>query len=539
MLPPDLIGFFRKKVRQPDGVTMQDIDENIFFKEAAKKMCSTLDIIKSLQSCLYYLKKYVPADGINLAYLDRENSGVQIVAWTGVTEQISNVDDFLPIPKEVWRVYGFEGSGQVRIINDTQHHFFGRNLARQMGLSSFSMLIIRLETDGRQIGNLGLIARGVDRYTPNHAHLLSLLHDPMVIAMSNAVQHQKVLHLMKQLEADNRSLRRKLFQPRDLKIIGAEKGLKEVMGMVHQVAPLQSSVLILGETGVGKELVANAIHRMSDSASGPFIKVNCGAIPHQLIDSELFGHEKGAFTGAVSRKQGCFEMACGGSILLDEIGELPLQAQVRLLRVLQNQEIKRVGNPESIPVNARIIAASHRNLEKMVASGDFREDLWFRLNVFPIQIPPLRKRLQDIRPLLHHFVNQKARELRYPTPPPVAPASVEHLMEYDWPGNVRELENLVERALIKYRGQRNGRQLFFDPIPPNKTVAQRNKDRIAYDLPMRLDQMKRVHILRVLDQTKGKIHGPGGAAELLGINANTLRSKMDKLGIWYKKKQSG
>ena len=220
--------------------------------------------------------------------------------------------------------------------------------------------------------------------------------------------------------------------------------------------------MLLGETGVGKEVVANELHKLSLRKDGPFIKVNCGAIPDTLIDSELFGHEKGAFTGAVSRKRGRFERADTGTIFLDEIGELPLPVQARLLRVLQNHEIERVGGERSISLDIRIIAATHRNLSEMVADGRFREDLWFRLNVFPVEIPPLRERTEDIPALVRHFVRIKAKALKIKKIPAFAHGAIDRLMAYDWPGNIRELENAVERDLIENQGHAGGGLLRFN-----------------------------------------------------------------------------
>jgi transcriptional regulator with GAF, ATPase, and Fis domain len=293
------------------------------------------------------------------------------------------------------------------------------------------------------------------------------------------------------------------------------------------VAPTESPVLLTGETGVGKDVIANAIHLGSRRRGGPFVAVNCGAIPESLLDSELFGHEKGAFTGALSRKRGRFERADRGTILLDEIGEMPPEAQVRLLRVLQHREIERVGGTERIPVDIRIIAATNSDLPAMVEAGRFREDLWFRINIFPIDVPPLRDRPSDIPALVQHFVERKAAELKLGQTPRLAPGAVEQLIAYDWPGNVRELENLVERAMILHRGE----ALRFDDLdatlPSRADARSPDGDQGVLDL----DTVNRRHIQRVLSMTDGKIHGPGGAGELLGINPNTLRYRMRKLGI--------
>jgi DNA-binding NtrC family response regulator len=345
------------------------------------------------------------------------------------------------------------------------------------------------------------------------------------------LRHQEVSRLKDMLADDNRYLYQELRSAAGDEIIGSDFGLKTVIEMVQQVAPLDSPVLLLGETGTGKEVIANAIHYSSRRKDGPFIKVNCGAIPETLLDSELFGHEKGAFTGAISQKRGRFERANKGTIFLDEIGELAAQAQVRLLHVLQKKEIERVGGTTSIPVNIRIISATNRNLQEMVASGRFREDLWFRLNVFPITIPPLRHRRGDIPALVHHFIDRKTKELKLKERPVLGHGAIDRLLAYGWPGNVRELENMIERALIQHRGG----ALSFETLLPvshsgDRTPIQdsgRNRD-----LPP-LDEMTVQHIRQALEMTGGKINGPGGAAQILGIHPNTLRNRMNRLGIPY------
>jgi transcriptional regulator with GAF, ATPase, and Fis domain len=262
--------------------------------------------------------------------------------------------------------------------------------------------------------------------------------------------------------------------------------------------------------------------------------VNCGAIAESLLDSELFGHEKGAFTGATTQKRGRFERADTGTIFLDEVAELTPQAQVKLLRVLQNREIERVGGTQTVSLDIRIIAATNRDLHGRVASGDFREDLWFRLNVFPIAIPPLRERRTDIPALVHHFVSLKAKELRLPEVPMIAEGALERLLEYDWPGNVRELANVVERALILSAGGQVDFKLMdgLSTGTAQLTAASIPVPRSEAD---DLDTVMSMHIKSILARTGGRIYGPGGAADLLGINASTLRSRMHKLGIEYGK----
>jgi len=388
------------------------------------------------------------------------------------------------------------------------------------------------------LGGLILRAQGEEVYDSSHVELLSMVTEPFAIALSNALAHEKLLKYRDILIDDNRFLNKELLSQTGDEIIGGNSGLRNVMEMVQQVAPLNNSVLLLGETGTGKEVIANSIHFGSPRKDGPFIKVNCGAIPESLIDSELFGHEKGAFTGAIVEKRGRFERADGGTIFLDEIGELPLQAQVRLLRVLQNREIERVGGNRPVPLDIRVIAATHRNLKNMVSENRFREDLWFRLNVFPIIIPPLRQREDDIPALTRYFVARKCIELGIAIPPAIAPGALQRLMNYAWPGNVRELENLVERELIRHRGG----QLLFDSLLPTEHKQEtvgRHENYCDPDSLMKLDDLMALHISKALKMTNGRIHGPRGAAILLGLEPNTLRARMDKLGIKYRRRKNG
>lgn len=419
----------------------------------------------------------------------------------------------------------------------------------------FSELFVPLRIDGNSLGLLILRAKGTSRYTEENLQLLSSASEPFAIATANALSYKKVLEDNTKLGQDNHYLREELQDHFETEVIGADRGLAKVMTQVDQIANLTTTVLLLGETGVGKEVIANAIHNSSHRKNAPFIKVNCGAIPESLIDTELFGHEKGAFSGATSQKIGRFERAEGGTIFLDEIGELPQQAQVRLLRVLQNKEIERVGGTKNITVNIRIIAATHRKLKTMVENGQFREDLWYRINSFPITIPPLRQRKVDIPELLDYFIKQKSKELGYRVPPPLASGSIDYLSNYPWPGNIRELENVVEKALIQNRGRSLSLENFTmtasnsclsNPTKNNgeclfPCLARRNHlpDSRAEAIPQRvkIDDVVHDHILKVLDMTGGKIQGKDGAAKMLGINSSTLRSRMDKLGIPYGKQK--
>jgi formate hydrogenlyase transcriptional activator len=316
-------------------------------------------------------------------------------------------------------------------------------------------------------------------------------------------------------------------------IVGQSRALAEVIEKVKLVASTDSSVLILGETGTGKELVARAVHSNSERRSRPLVKVNCAALPVGLIESELFGHEKGAFTGATDRRIGRFELAHGGTIFLDEIGDMSPDVQVKLLRVLQEHEFDRVGGSNPIKVDVRVIAATNRDLLRSVAEGTFRQDLYYRLNVFPVQLPPLRQRREDIPPLVHYFVRRFSLKIGRKISR-IQRETMERLVSYPWPGNVRELENVIERAVILSRGSEL--EVAPDVLPEVAAVVQTQaaapEEKRPDSLPPHsIDQVERNHILDVLMRTNWRIEGTKGAAALLNLNPSTLRSRMKKLGV--------
>jgi transcriptional regulator with GAF, ATPase, and Fis domain len=320
-------------------------------------------------------------------------------------------------------------------------------------------------------------------------------------------------------------------------IVGEDSGLRHVMQRADMVSRSDVPVLILGETGTGKELVARAIHNRSDRHSGPFIRVNCGAIPRELIDSQLFGHEKGSFTGAADTRQGWFERADMGTLFLDEIGELPLDAQVRFLRVLQDGFVERVGSADPIRVNVRVVAATHRDLASMVRESTFREDLWYRIAVFPILLPPLRERREDIPAIARHFAERAA--VRFGLAP-VMPndADIRLLETYDWPGNIRELGTVIDRAAILGNGRSLELAAALGLAIPRRPVEALSSNQLAPAISnavastsLTLEAAMKSHIEAALRATQGRIEGPHGAARQLAINPHTLRARMRKLKI--------
>jgi transcriptional regulator with GAF, ATPase, and Fis domain len=516
------------------------ITKNEFYRHATMRICGSLNIHTALENFLAYTREYIPIKEVRLALYNPDLHAFQWIAISRHIESGKNPDpddagniSSLPMErKELWSQLWAE-MPDIQIINRLELRPEVSELfimdKRDLDVS---MMILKLELEGVRVGFLVLSVNGKDQYSKEHASFLLLLNEPFAIAMKNALQHQELLRIRDSLDDDNRYLRQQIRELAPSQIIGANRGLKNVMQMVRQVANIDSPVLLLGETGVGKGVLANAIHYSSPRKQMPFVSVNCGSIPDSLFESELFGHEKGAFTGANARKKGRFERANTGTIFLDEIGELPVQAQVRLLHVFQEKYIERVGGTEAIPIDVRIISATNRNLQDMIKAGKFREDLWYRLNVFPIIIPPLRHRKEDIPEFVHSFIEKKTIEFKLFEKPKLASGAIGKLMGYDWPGNVRELENVIERALIR---NSQGPLDFEDLIPDIMEQSKKHPVDVADRRLLPLDDLITIHIMKAIKQANGKISGLGGAADLLKINSSTLRKKMDKLKIKYQK----
>lgn len=375
---------------------------------------------------------------------------------------------------------------------------------------------------GEIVGVLGLANRQENVPEEWDQQILDDLCGLFALMLDDLAAHQRVAELQR-FQSETAYLRDEIKADRDLRLLtGESPAMKAVRLAIQQVARTDSTALILGETGTGKELIARAIHQLSPRRARLLVAVNCAALAPGIIASELFGHEQGAFTGATKRRHGRFELAQGGTIFLDEIGELPPEIQVTLLRVLQERAIERVGGQESIPVNVRIIAATHQDLTAAMNQRRFRADLFFRLNVFPIRVPPLRERREDIPDLVRHFLHHFGRRMNRPVSG-VNPASLKLLTEYHWPGNVRELENIVERAMIVTTGATlEVDPHWLRPVAVGGTVAA---------APPGLAEVERCSILDALERCKGKIYGPDGAAAVLGLKPTTLYGKMRKHGI--------
>ncbi len=390
---------------------------------------------------------------------------------------------------------------------------------REDGTESFCF--VPLTTARGQLGAMGFMSLHQEAYSDADIEFLQQVAQPVAVAVENALAFQQIAELKDKLAKE------KLYLEEELRLehgfddmIGDSDALRNVLKQVEVVAPTDSTVLVQGETGTGKELIARAIHRLSSRGERTFVKLNCAAIPTGLLESELFGHERGAFTGAISQKAGRFELADKGTIFLDEVGEIPLELQSKLLRVLQEQEFERLGSTKTLRVDVRFIAATNRDLKALVEAKQFRSDLYYRLNVFPVTVPPLHERREDIPILVRYFTQRYAARMKKNIQT-VPAKTLDVLSRYAWPGNIRELENLVERSVILT----NGTDLQV-PIGELRTANHRTAS-----MTTTLEDAERAQILRALRDAKWVIGGPGGAAAQLGLKRTTLQSKMQKLGI--------
>jgi formate hydrogenlyase transcriptional activator len=431
-------------------------------------------------------------------------------------------------------------NGQPLILRGAEIDRFDAEIIRLLrGEGVQTICCVPLITRGRTFGTLNLASRRADAFSPSDVELLQQVAAQIAIAVENALAFKEIDALKDKLAVEKLYLEEEIRSEFNFEeIIGESASLKRALAQVELVAPAATAVLILGETGTGKELIARAIHNLSPRRERTFVKINCAAIPAGLLESELFGHERGAFTGAIAQKIGRFELADRGTIFLDEVGDIPLELQPKLLRVLQEHEFERLGSNRPQRVDVRVVAATNGDLSKLVAERAFRSDLYYRLNVFPIHIPPLRERREDIPLLVRYFVQKISRRLNK-TVEYVPADAMDALANYSWPGNVRELENLIERAVLLSPGKElrvplseiKSATLAGADTSSSTTFASLISSTASAPSISTLEEADRQHILRALRQTEWRIAGPKGAAALLGMKRTTLQARMRKLNI--------
>ena len=529
---------------QAQSVQQQLTEQHDRFKlllDVNNSVVSALDLRELLTVVSASLRRLVAHEFASLSLYDAETHSLQIHALDFPVSK-GLLQEGLSVP--------LEGSPPERALTTRKPVFVNRynieryssDIARRVlneGLKS--VLCLPLISHGRPLGTLCVGSLKEENFPRRDAELLQHVANQIAIAVENALAFGRVVDRANRLTQEKRYLQDEIRAEHNFEeIVGNSTALLEVLAKVEQVAPTDSTVLIWGETGTGKELIARAVHDRSRRKDRPLVKVNCSAISAGLVESELFGHVKGAFTGALDRRIGRFELANGGTIFLDEIGELPSETQVKLLRVLQEREFEPVGSSRSVRVDVRVIAATNRNLEESVRAGNFRDDLFYRLNVFPLELPPLRDRRSDIPKLAKFFLAHYAKKLGKSIKE-ISPDTMDRILEYSWPGNVRELQNVIERAVILCR------QPILELEPARAPIASRRvrssvtetnsqtgtaPSTVSPSAPAStLKEIERNHILAVLRQTGGVIEGPKGAARILDLHPNTLRHRINKLGI--------
>jgi formate hydrogenlyase transcriptional activator len=490
--------------------------------EINNALVNNLDRTNLFDAIAQAVGKVVSFDRMSLALLDRRRDVLQIYGLSG--DEV--VKGLLPLGAEFPRA----GSHLAPVLDERRPRIC-QDLKREERVGIQEQLLkaglrstvaVPLTAKPEPLGTLNFASRAPNAYSAADAEFLAEVGQQVAMAVENMLAYEEIAQLKARLEQENLYLQEELkTQHRFHDFIGQSPAMKKVLKAIETVAPTDANVLILGETGTGKELVARAIHDLSPMRDKALVTVNCAALPSELMESEFFGHEKGAFTGALSRKIGRFELANGGTIFLDEVGDLPLQLQAKLLRVLQEGEFERVGSTHTIKVSVRVIAATNRKLPEEVRSGNFRADLFYRLNVFPIEIPPLRKRHGDVPLLVKFFLTKYSKKLGKPLEG-VSQATMEQLMRYSWPGNVRELQNAIEHAAIVAKSPKVN-------IEPHAGLDIDAGVQASSHATLR--DVERAHILRILEETGWVISGEKGAAAVLGLHPNTLYSRMQKLGI--------
>jgi formate hydrogenlyase transcriptional activator len=488
--------------------------------EVSTTLMSNLDVKQLFPEISALIRRVIGQDFASVALYEEANRCMRVYALDSpLADELIGPETVVPITESASGRAFLQGEAMVCSREDLaalNSPVMKRIL--EMGIQSFCSL--PLITRKGKLGTLNLGSVDSHAFAPRDVSFLKQVAAQLAIALDNARAYSEIEELTDRLRKEKLYLQDEIHSVLNFEeIVGESPALKRVLTQVRTVAPLDATVLILGETGTGKELIARAIHRMSGRKDGSFIKLNCAAIPTGLLESELFGHEKGAFTGAVSAKIGRLELADGGTLFLDEVGDIPLELQPKLLRVLQDQEFERLGGVRTIGVNIRLIAATNRDLRKLVAAREFRSDLYYRLHVFPVDMPPLRDRGKDIPLLVRYFVQKFSRMMKKQIET-IPTETMNALARWEWPGNVRELENFIERSVILTEGS-----TLNVPLSELKPVSAG----AAHDAT--LESLEREHILRVLRESGGVIAGLRGAAARLGMKRTTLQSRMQRMGI--------
>jgi formate hydrogenlyase transcriptional activator len=516
--------------------------------DLTNRITSNLDLADLLRAISGSVRLVMECDLAAIALLDSESGKFRIYALDFPNGKGLVHEELVTSHDGVTR-RAFETLKPV-IVNQFDPAEFGPEASEiVIGEGLKTLCIIPLVNRGRALGVLCLARKKENSFSEHDADFLTEVAGQVTIAIENALAYREISELKDKLAQEKLYLEEEIRSELNFEhIIGSSPALKQVLELVETVASSDSTVLLLGDTGTGKELIARAIHDHSRRQDRTFVKLNCAAIPTGLLESELFGHEKGAFTGAISQKIGRLELAHQGTLFLDEVGDIPIEIQPKLLRALQEREFERLGSTQTRKVSVRLVAATNRDLEKMISAREFRSDLYYRLNVFPIRIPPLRERREDIPVLVRHFVHRFSRQMQKHIDT-IPAAAMKALTHWEWPGNIRELENFIERAVILTRGKSlelpipELRESVVEPHAQNHNAPQDEISRIVRQTITELsrgtsrsvakehDETERQEIMRVLRETKGRVGGADGAAVRMAINRTTLISRIKKLGI--------
>ncbi len=500
-------------------------------------LVTSLELPELFRGIVSTLQRVIHHDYTSLALLDPTSGLLKILALDFPGRQ-GLLKPEMVVPREASPAGRAIAEGRTIISRGAELDQYPSEVVRLLRAEGLQVVCcIPLSNRGRTFGTLNLASRRMDVFSAEDIELVQQVAAQIAIAVENALAFKEIDALKDKLAEEKLYLEEEIRSAYNFEeIVGDSPAIRRALAQVELVAPAGTTVLILGETGTGKEVIARAVHNLSPRKERTFVKVNCAAIPSGLLEAELFGHERGAFTGAISQKIGRFELADRGTLFLDEIGDIPLELQPKLLRVLQEQEFERLGSNRTQRVDVRVVAATNQDLSRLVADREFRSDLYYRLNVFPIQIPPLRERREDVPLLVRYFVQNFSRRLNK-TVEYVPADAMDALVNYGWPGNIRELENLIERAVLLSPGKE-----LRVPVSELKSATLSSNGNVAADIPLfssspssvpitTLEEAERQHILRALRQTEWRIGGSKGAAAILGMKRTTLQARMRKLGI--------